>query len=887
MKNFDQSQAISQYCQTKGAKSAALFSSGGLLAPEDYIDIAAEARANQQGNQPRSKPSGAIPTPQPAQKPQPRAHRSGGAKPQRVAVREEEIKNKLSRQWFAGFDCTEIIGAIDFAVLPSSNSNQSELFKLQSFLWAEAKTGDADISKSLAQLILTIGKARTFTRHLPPKYLGVFDAKKIAFIEYHLVQDIFNLNDFNWKVTPSNKATKEFKLIEEKISEILGNIHHFELTDETSLSKFISLNFKFNKEDTSKIQIDRNNFIPIYNLWLEAVQPTISIDWEKAKEVGLLDGDFYLADILSKDNSTIQDKLEVLLDKTHYVLGKKIDEIGLFSTTKAYFKDKQKAHNHFWRNYDRPPLEQYWDYIVERRDLLVPQDIRERKGSFFTPQVWVALSQHYLAETLGAKWQEDYVIWDLAAGTGNLLAGLANRFNIFASTIDKQDVEVIKQRIENGANLVPGNIFQFDFLNDPLDSPKIPAALREILRDPLQRRKLLIYINPPYAEATTASTVTGTGTNKSEVATANKTNKQFSSLIGKATNELFALFMARIYKEIPDCKLGIFSKVKFIQGANFTDFKDFFKAQLLAGFVVPADTFDNVKGNFPISFTIWNTMQKVNFTDITLDVFGSDRKRSGEKIFYANLGKTLNAWAKTQRGQEKNHIGILTNYPADFQNQGKVFIQNNKSARNAPFLITAENLQPFSVYFSVRNAIPATWLNDRDQFLWPSDSWKKDLEFQSDCLAFMLLHTQNRIASQQGINHWIPFTEDEVEAKASFTSRFMTDFIAGRIKDPAGQQDLFNAPNNVNEITFSPEAQALLNAGRELWRNYHANPAATDVNASFYDIRVFFQGIDQNRHLRVNGGDETYKALLSAVRKASILLAKKLEPKIYAHNFLR
>ncbi len=37
------------------------------------------------------------------------------------------------------------------------------------------------------------------------------------------------------------------------------------------------------------------------------------------------------------------------------------------------------AYRQFWKVYKRPPLEEYQDYIIERRDLLVPQDIRERK----------------------------------------------------------------------------------------------------------------------------------------------------------------------------------------------------------------------------------------------------------------------------------------------------------------------------------------------------------------------------------------------------------------------------------------------------------------------------------------------------------------------------
>jgi len=77
--------------------------------------------------------------------------------------------------------------------------------------------------------------------------------------------------------------------------------------------------------------------------------------------------------------------------------------------------------------YERPPLEEYWDYIINRRDLLVPQDIRERKGSFFTPRQWVELSQKYIGDALGDDWQDEYVIWDCAAGTGNLLAGLTTK----------------------------------------------------------------------------------------------------------------------------------------------------------------------------------------------------------------------------------------------------------------------------------------------------------------------------------------------------------------------------------------------------------------------------------------------------------------------------
>ena len=60
-----------------------------------------------------------------------------------------------------------------------------------------------------------------------------------------------------------------------------------------------------------------------------------------------------------------------------YKFDKKFDDAGFSLYKEVGFKDSQKAHNAFWMKYERPPLEEYWDYIINRRDLLVPQDIRE------------------------------------------------------------------------------------------------------------------------------------------------------------------------------------------------------------------------------------------------------------------------------------------------------------------------------------------------------------------------------------------------------------------------------------------------------------------------------------------------------------------------------
>ena len=173
-------------------------------------------------------------------------------------IREEELKNKVGADLFKQYDTTEILGNIDFTVFPL----ELNLFNRTPLLWAEAKTGDFDIPTMFVQLILTIGKARTFDKTIPPAFLGAFDFKKIAFVEYVSVQDIFYINDFNWNVTPSNHETKEFQLIKERVEFILKTkTYVFDYQkDEKLLNTFIKNNVA--KATTKgKIKIDKNNFI--------------------------------------------------------------------------------------------------------------------------------------------------------------------------------------------------------------------------------------------------------------------------------------------------------------------------------------------------------------------------------------------------------------------------------------------------------------------------------------------------------------------------------------------------------------------------------------------------------------------------------------------------
>lgn len=787
-------------------------------------------------------------------------------------LKEEPLKTAVKDDFFGNYKYTQL-GNIDF-VIAKHNTDKGvlSLFEddsndsLKSVLWAEAKQGRSHpLYGSFIQLILTIGKEKTYERYLPPKYIGAFDAEKFAFIEYSEIQGVFYQNDFNWNVTPSDHGSKEFKQLYDICERQLekNSVIFYYNTQAEELRKFIGMNFKMTKENSEKIAVTKNNFTFVFGKWEKKVKPSINVDWRLMERAGVIPADFFLADLLSSDNESLKDSLNIVLSKSRYELsaGKDINGLPLFS--KIGFKDKQKAHRIFWNVYERPPKEEYWDYIVGRRDLLVPQDIRERKGSFFTPRIWVEKSQEYLADVLGESWQDEYYIWDCCAGTGNLLNGLTNYRNVWASTLDRADVDVMKDRIENGWGMFENHVFQFDFLNDGFS--KCPEGLREILGDESKRRRLVVYINPPYAEAGS-----GMGKTKANVAVSNQIYDKYKDIMGKASNEIFAQFLARIFKEIPNCKVGNFSTLKIISGPNFKDFRENFSMELKKLFVVPANSFDNVHGEFPIGFFIWDLTSNVKTNTAEADAFNVDGSFfSQKKIYKYNTGdKLINDWLRQYFDKDSMPIGIMHNNKNDFQHNSQVCITTlDNHDHTTP--VTENNLLEMCIYHAVRHCNEHTWLNHNDQFFFPLDSWKIDFEFQSDCLVYTLFHNKNCISCMQGVNRWIPFTERQCGCRSAFKSDFMSKYLARAME----RQPL------------SESAQAVYEAGLELWRYYHSFRDSVP-DASFYDIRKYFQG-ETNGKMNTKSEDDKYTEIISRLRIYEKALGDKITVKTYGYGFLK
>lgn len=293
---------------------------------------------------------------------------------------------------------------------------------------------------------------------------------------------------------------------------------------------------------------------------------------------------------------------------------------------------------------------------------------------------------------------------------------------------------------------------------------------------------------------------------------------------------------------------------------------------------------------------------------ITLDTFDEYGASLGKKRFYPaqSTKNNLNQWLKRFIDTSNEQLCAICCIGTDFQHNNFCninFWDSIKGVGNAKgiskFKITPNNLIPTSIYFSVRHCIKATWINDRDQFLAPNAKWEKDTEFHSDCLIFMLFHGQNRITAKDGTNHFIPFSEKDIDAAEAFESHFMQDFLQGKIKPDSKSTDSKSLFNDELESTFIPtkplifsdEAKEVLQAGKEIFKHYHTQAKDSkdyNPNAALYDIKAHFQGFNDKGKMNPpqKAQDEAYKQKLGELNYALKNLAKKIEIKVYEYGFL-
>ncbi|OGX85242.1 hypothetical protein BEN47_02715 [Hymenobacter lapidarius] len=142
----------------------------------------------------------------------------------------------------------------------------------------------------------------------------------------------------------------------------------------------------------------------------------------------------------------------------------------------------------------------------------------------------------------------------------------------------------------------------------------------------------------------------------------------------------------------------------------------------------------------------------------------------------------------------------------------------------------------------------------------------------------MLFHGKNLTASANDlqwngkswsiVNHFIPYTEQEVGAPDRFESDFLVQYLAGKI--------------------FSAPAQAVLAEGRQLWQAYFAHPNARPVrddlklnrpDVGWYQVRKALEAR--------NASGDVLPTSFQPFQAAYKALTEKLQPLVYSLGFLK
>ena len=754
-------------------------------------------------------------------------------------------------------------------------------------IWFEAKdTGRNSSYAMFTQLLHYVQVALDKGETVPP-FLAVIDTEKAAIMKSSDVLPFLEKKTIKWGKSASQYTP-------EALAEISAHIgtHFVAFKLATHEEEFIeAVKSAIKTGDIIRTQITPNNLKQVFDKWVAMIG--CEIKGVDADDYALL----FFADIMS--DGTISTHKNLPAELLH-----KNDEPVFMLNGKIFELSSREGYRRFWAIYHRPPKAEYRDYLLERRDSLIPLDERAFKGAFYTPLAVVDKAYDLLTETLGNNWQKEYVVWDMCCGVGNLEVKHSNPRNIYMSTLDQADVDVMRAT----KTCVAAERFQYDYLNDDIDdfgqidyslTNKLPEGLRKAIKD---GKKLLVLINPPYAEAGSTDTIGG-GKHKTDVATTKIGALMNQTNFGYAARELFIQFMARIEKELPNAVLAMFSTLKYVNAPNFEQFRNQWKAEFLGGFAVHSKAFDGIKGDFPIGFLVWDTANKKPIGEVVTEVLDRDAHAIGEKAFYNLPSSTfLSEWIirprsnKTEALPLKNAITPATvtkDLRGDKWADGAIgsMLSNSNMLQNAStltalfssgfgsagaFFVTEENLWKTAVIFSVRRLIKPTWLNDRDQFL----QAKGDLtdEFKSDCLVWMLFNGSNLSASANDlewngkkwsiINHFIPFTEEEVGSPDRFESDFMVQYLADK--------------------TLSEESKAVLEAGRNLWKTYFSE---TDVHAvrEEYKLNRSDVGWYQIRNAlaaRNKSGD--YQSInFEPFEDAYKALGDKLRPQVYELGFLK
>jgi hypothetical protein len=558
---------------------------------------------------------------------------------------------------------------------------------------------------------------------------------------------------------------------------------------------------------------------------------------------------------------------------------------------------------------------------------VTPDDERRRKGAFHTPRLWVERAHRELERELGPKWRRDCVVWDPAAGTGNLtmLPQHHDYGMLFSSTLDAEDVALIHDRA-GGMSAHP-----YDFLGRGPLPPEIDCGLRKAAA---QGKRLVFFMNPPYGTAAAGLGDVGRAGMTTSAVSIAMTEEKF----GAASQQLFAqfLYQAVVFAEtygFTDYTVAFFGVPTLMTSGSFRPFREWWYARhgFGGGFFFQASQFADVSDSWGISFTLWSsgrTTSKDQPLQVhTVEVHGGEALDMTVKRFYNTDDRQASDWAREPvRGIKGVHLPSLTSGLKLKEGATKAlapgalayFVNNSNAMYDSAtlcawgslgltptgFSVTEDNWFRAVALYAARKLVPVTWQTGKDEYAAPTGTWTSDYtQWVSDCHAYVLLHHTNNCAAMRGVsgvphgwvrNHWfwLPRASCKIALSGRSTPCLLQDLREDESMDAPGRgigSEAYFARLIRTSLTFSEDAAFLIQRLSGLWsrslplrERYYAERPRADKSPDLH-LHAWDAGVYQLKNL----WRELYPAEWQEVQDAHRALAERLVDGVYTYGFLR
>ena len=607
-------------------------------------------------------------------------------------------------------------------------------------------------------------------------------------------------------------------------------------------------------------------------------------------------------------NDLVSIFMGVITDKDNYY--KHPSKSNTLVTPSKEVNINGKGFDSFFSYFDRTYTPQEKNKFTEISDRLIEDTKRRNTGEFYTPTLFVDYAHNMLTKKFGEDWKEKFVVWDNCCGTKNLTRDYYFK-ELYCSTLENAELEISSRYNKEATS------FQFDFLNDSLD--KLPEGLIKAFEE---NKPIIFLINPPYA--TSASGVGMDG--KKGVSNTKIYEEMITNKMGSCSQNLYAQFLYRIMMikkqyNLTNVHIALFCKPNYISGGSYKDFrKEFFKNFIYSnGVLFNASEFADVSDKWGINFTIWNCGEELNKKDFIHNLIHNEDGKiivDGKKNVYNVDGeKKASDWLREELKQSIAKKIVFPHFsstlkPNDKDNQtllegslgGFCSLSNNicENAQGVIFTsaiqtkgtacitnsVIPSNFTKCTALFSARKLIVGNWINDKDEYLAPNEEHPAYKEFENDSIIYSLFHSASNQSSLRNVeykgknwdikNEFFFMGKDEI---AELANANYNDYCYEDCRK-SNERYVYTLLNN---ITLSPEAQAVLDYARELVRKSFQYRNLFDDEHPEYQINNWDIGFYQLKSLWKEFAPNEYNEFKKLYKK----LSDKMRPMVYELGFLK